>query len=97
MAQQPFLSKRQRGIINTYYANVDAGLSQRLTELVSDLYLAIGDEAKSGKLWKTAGELLGKSSADPAKVRKILDLRDVEALARLAPSIKAAEKPKPQT
>lgn len=96
MAEQPFLSKRQRGIVSTYYANADTGLSQRLSELVSDLYLAIGEDAKSNKLWKTVAELLGKSSADPAKVRKLLDTRDLEALARLAPTIKAAEKPRPQ-
>ncbi len=95
MAEQPFLSKRQRGIVNTYYANADAGLSQRLSELVSDLYMALGDETKAGKLWKTAGDLLGKSSADPGKVRKVVETRDLEALARMAPTLKAAEKPQP--
>lgn len=93
MPEQPFLSKRQRGIINTYYANADAGISQRLTELVSDLYLA--EPVKAGKLWATAAELLAKSSADPARASKIVQARDLEALARIAPTLSAVAKPKP--
>lgn len=95
MAEQPFLSKRQRGIVNTYYANADAAASQRLSELVSDLYLAIGDEKKSAKLWATAADLLAKSSAEAAKARRIVEARDLESLARLAPTLKAADKPRP--
>ena len=95
MAEQPFLSKRQRSIVKGYYANADAGLSQRLTELISDLALAETPKKADG-LWAKAGEILAKSTVDPARARRIVEARDLEALARLAPTVKAAQKPGPQ-
>ena len=90
MAEQPFLSRRQRGIVNTYYANADTALSQRATELVSDLALAAGDEGKVSRLWVQASEILARSSVDGARCKRIVESRDLEALARLAPTLKGA-------
>jgi hypothetical protein len=96
MAEQPFLSKRQRGIVNTYYANADGAVSQKVAEAVSDIALAAGDEKKVAKLWTSVEQVLAGSSADPARAAKIIQTRDLEALARLAPSLKAAPRSRPQ-
>ena len=95
MPEQPFLSRRQRGIVNTYYANADTAVSQKLAEAVSDIALAAGDEKKLAKLWGAVEQSLAGSTADPAKAAKIVQTRDLEALARLAPTLKAAPKARP--
>ena len=45
-------SKHQQGIIKRYYASMDKIQVQKLSELVTDLFLAEGK--KREKLWKTA-------------------------------------------
>lgn len=96
MAQQPHLSKRQRSIVKGYYANMEAAIAQRITEAVSDLYLAIGDEPRTARLWNAVEQSLAKSDADPAKARRIVQQRDLESLARLAPTLRAAPKQAPE-
>ena len=94
MAEQPFLSKRQKGIVKGYYANRETALTQRLAELVSDIALAAGDEKRLAKLWGGAAEMLAASTFDPARAERIVRSRDLETLAKVAPTIKAKEKPR---
>lgn len=73
----------QRKIINRYYEHLDTITLTKLGELVSELYLAIGDEKKSATLWKRAEKALAKVEASDARVRKVLSERDVKGLASL--------------
>jgi hypothetical protein len=82
MAKGQHLSRYQQGIVKRYYEHMDAATSQKLAELVSEIYLADGENAAS-KLWKSAATALAKTPAEPEKVAKIVASRDVKALAAL--------------
>lgn len=82
MAKGQYLSKHQQGIVNRYYAHADARVMHKLQELVSDLYLA-SDEKSAAKLWKNVETSLGHSGLDPAKIARVLESKDVKALAAL--------------
>lgn len=83
MAKGQDLSRYQRGIVRRYYDNLDTIAANKLGELVGELYLALGDEKKSAKLWKSAEAALAKVATADKGVRAVLDKRDVEGLARL--------------
>jgi len=74
----------QRRVIRNYYRHRGSIESQRLQEIVTEIYLA-GTEAQRARLWARAEEILGRvRDLDPAEVRRVLDGRDVEGLAALA-------------
>jgi hypothetical protein len=74
-------SRYQRGVINRYYEHADTIALQRLSEIVSDLYLAEGGKAM--QLWKSAGAALEKlAPAGDPRVAKVLKEKSVTALAR---------------
>lgn len=93
MAKHQYLTKTQQGIVNRYYANQDSRIVAKLQELVSDLYLTTEEKAKARK-WETIVRELAKSNADPARVARIVNAKDVKALAELiaSPKFSAAEK-----
>lgn len=82
MAKGQFLSKHQQGIVNRYYQHADSRVLHKLQELVSDLYLAT-DEKAAAKLWKSADLALSQSGVDKAKAVKVLESKDVKALAAM--------------
>lgn len=84
MAKRPDLSGTQKKIVDRYYQNRETIGANRLGELVSELYLAIGDEKKSARLWKQAATALKNTGAQPATVERLVAARDLDALARLA-------------
>lgn len=75
-------SRFQKGIINRYYEHRDTISLQKLSEAVSELYLA-ETEKKRATLWKGVATALQKTAANPARVKKILDEKDLGALAQL--------------
>jgi hypothetical protein len=75
-------SKTQKKIINRYYENEDSIASLKLGELVSDIYLC-EDAKKAEKLWQRVGLALAHTKANPAEVRKLLEDKDVQRLAKL--------------
>jgi len=77
-------SKTQRKIIDRYYDNQDTIIAQRLGEIVTELFLAIGNEKKTNQLWTRAEKALAKSGLAKAKVERVLKDRDLEGLGRLA-------------
>jgi hypothetical protein len=87
MAKGQHLSNYQRGIVNRYYQHLDTIAVQKLGEAVGELYLCMGDNKKSDKLWKGVEKALEKTAASDAQVGKILAARDVEGLARLVNSM----------
>jgi hypothetical protein len=74
-------SRYQEGVIRRYYEHKDTIALQRLSEIVSDLYLAEGGEA--ARLWKGARAALEKIAGDDPRTAKVLAAKDVQGLARL--------------
>jgi hypothetical protein len=75
-------SPKQKKIVDRYYQNHDTIQSQKLGELVSELWLA--DEPKQAtRLWGKAQVALMRLGVDATRVAAIVDQRDIEALAKL--------------
>ena len=67
-------SPYQQKIIKRYYNNYDAIASQRLAELVGELYLS--DGKKRDKLWTRVAELLTKLEFPAPRIEHLLQKRD---------------------
>lgn len=67
-------SAHQQKIIKRYYNNYDAIQSQRLSELVTELYLAEGK--KRDRLWTQVANLLTKLEFPEARIAHLLAKRD---------------------
>jgi hypothetical protein len=74
-------SKHQQGIIKRYYENFDQITLQKLSELVTELYLAEGK--KRDKLWQTARSHMQKLGVPKDRIDHILAKKDVMLLAGL--------------
>lgn len=92
MAKGQDLSRHQRGIVNRYYDNRDTIMAQKLSELVSDLYLAEGKKAET--LWKRAETALQNTDAEPKRVASVVRDRDLGGLAALANELSGPSKKK---
>ncbi len=75
-------TNHQRKIINRYYEHQDTIITHRLGEIVSEMALAAGDEKKLARLWKRADQALAKSGLGAGEAARIVETRDVEALAK---------------
>ena len=80
MAKQEY-SKYQHEVISQYYRNLDSIMLQKLSELVSDLYLADSPE-KLDKLWDRVHKSMLKLKIPPAIINHIMQKRSVEILAK---------------
>ena len=80
-------SRHQQGIIKRYYNNIDKIQLQRLSELVTDLYLAEGK--KKDKLWETAITAMGKLKVPQSRVDHIVGKKDLALLANLVKELSA--------
>jgi hypothetical protein len=80
MAKQEY-SKYQQEVISQYYKNLDSIMLQKLSELVSDLYLADSPE-KLDKLWDRVHKAMLKLKIPPVIVSHIMQKRSVEILAK---------------
>ena len=77
-------SRYQRKVIQRYYENREQIDTQRLQEIVTEIYLA-GSGKKADRLWERAADILGRAEGlDGAEVARVLADRDVEGLAQLA-------------
>ncbi len=84
-------SRYQRGVVHRYYEHIDTIALQKLSEIVSDLYLAEGGGAT--KLWNSARQALAKlAPADDPHVLKVLSVRSVPGLAKLVTDLSAGAK-----
>ncbi len=74
----------QKKVIKRFYENRDQIETQRLQEIVTEIYLA-GSGKKADRLWERAAALLERAEGlHKADVERILEARDVEGLAELA-------------
>jgi hypothetical protein len=74
-------TRHQQGIIKRFYQNADGIQLQRLSELVTDLYLAEGK--KKDKLWATAAGLMEKLGVPAKRAQHIAAEANPELLANL--------------
>jgi hypothetical protein len=77
-----FHTSYQKGIINRYYEHKEDISSQKLGEIVSDLYMET-DGAKAARKWKSAQTALYNLGANKARVDKIVAEKNLQALAKL--------------
>lgn len=74
-------SKHQQQIIKNYYKNQDAILVQRLSDLVSELYLAESDKKKK-QLWKRVATALEKLEVPASQIEHLTQQKDPALLAK---------------
>ncbi len=73
-------SQHQKKIIDGYYQNRDSIMLSRLSELVSELYLA-GSDRKRDQLWKRVETAMGNLKVKPSIAMHILSQRKPDLLA----------------
>lgn len=76
------LSRHQQKIVQRYYDNIDTISLTKLSELVTELYLASDDKAR-GRLWARVEKALAKVAGQDPRARAVLEGRDIEKLAAL--------------
>ncbi len=74
-------SNYQGGVINRYYDNIDNIMLTKLSELVSELYLAKTD-ARRKQLWERAHKAMENLKVKPGIIRHIMEKQDIEILAK---------------
>ena len=74
-------TRHQQGIIKRYYQNIDKIQLQKLSELVTELYLAEG--RKKEKLWTTAATMMKKLEVPQQRIDHLVGKKDVALLAGL--------------
>ncbi len=80
MAENAY-SEYQKAVISGYYDNLDTIMLQRLSELVTELYLA-DTQAKQARLWQRARKAMVKLKIPPVIIDHIMEKQDVEILAK---------------
>ena len=80
MAENQY-SEYQKALISGYYDNLDTIMLQRLSELVTELYLA-DTQAKQARLWQRARKAMVKLKIPPVIIDHIMEKQDVEILAK---------------
>jgi len=80
MAQNEY-SQYQKDVISGYYNNLDTIMLGKLSELVTELYLA-DTKAKKNRLWQRAHKAMIKLKVPPAIIEHIMQKKDVEILAK---------------
>ena len=74
----------QKKLIKRFYDNRESIETQRLQEIVTEIYLA-GAGKKADRLWERAGVILERVEGLAAgEAARIMAERDVEGLARIA-------------
>lgn len=77
----PERTKHQEKIIRNYYQNLDGILLQRLSEQVTDLYLAEGKQRTA--LWKRIRQTLEKLKIPAARIEHLVGADNPSLLAGL--------------
>jgi len=80
MAKQEY-SDYQKGIISGYYGNLDTIMLQKVSELVSELYVA-ETQTKQDRLWQRAHKAMIQLKIPPSIIDHIMQKRDVQILAK---------------
>lgn len=87
----PKRSAYQERIIRNYYKNQDAIMTQKLGELVTELYLAEGKSRD--RLWKRAAAALEKLDVPPEQIEHLVASDNPTLLANLVQQLFSQKKP----
>jgi len=74
-------SQYQQSVISGYYKNLDTIMLQKLSELVTELYLA-ETKAKHDRLWDRVHKAMVKLKIRPDTIAHIMEKKDVQILAQ---------------
>jgi hypothetical protein len=77
----------QQKIIKRYYDNLGTISSQRLAELVGELYLAQGK--KKAKLWQQAGETMKRLGVPASRIEHLLNQQNPALVAELVKELES--------
>lgn len=80
MADRDYSAYQQK-VIKRYYDNKDQIDEQRLSELVTNLYLA--PPKKQTKMWESAEELMNRMKIPATRVAHVMQARDPAVLAKV--------------
>ena len=80
MAKREY-SEYQKNAISQYYNNLDTIMLQKLSELVTELYLA-ETPAKKDRLWQRAHKAMKNLKIAPVIIEHIMAKKDAEILAK---------------
>lgn len=80
MTKKP-LTNHQQKVISNYYANLDSIMLSKLSELVTELYLA-EPRQKRKKLWARVEKAMNNLKIPPQIKAHILEKQNVEILAK---------------
>lgn len=80
-------SPHQQKIIQRYYDNLGTIKSERLAELVGELYLAQGK--KKAKLWQQTGDVMIKLGVPAARVEHLLKQQKPALIAEVVKELEA--------
>ncbi len=83
MAKGRHFTPYQKGVVKRYYENRESIATQKLGEIVSELYLCKSAK-KIDRLWKSARTALMNAGANHVEVEKLCVDRSIERLAKLA-------------
>ena len=74
-------SPHQQKLIKRYYENKDQIDEQRLSELVTNLYLA--PPKKQAKMWESAEELMNRMKLPASRIAHVMQVKDAAVLAKV--------------
>jgi len=80
MTKQEY-SDYQKDVINNYYRNLDAIALGKLSELVSELYLADSDDRRA-RLWQRVHKAMLRLKLPAVIINHIMTKKDVQILAK---------------
>ncbi len=84
-------SKYQQKVIKNYYDNREQIDAQRLSELVTNLYLATGK--KREKFWKTAEDVMQRLKVPPSRIEHVIQSDDPVTLVEVVNDLQAGKIP----
>lgn len=85
-------TRHQQNIIKRYYDNRDQIDEQRLSELVTSLYLASAKQA--AKKWESVPELLARLNVPQSRIDNVVSKKDSALLATIVEDLQKGKIPK---
>jgi hypothetical protein len=89
MAQRDY-SPYQQKVISRFYENRDQLDDQKLSELVTNLYLATS-EKKQAKLWETAREIMTRMKLPESRIQHVITAKDPAVLAAVVQELQSGK------
>ncbi|MBD3672924.1 MAG: hypothetical protein HUJ26_05300 [Planctomycetaceae bacterium] len=82
-------SKYQQKVIKNYYDNREQIDSQRLSELVTSLYLESGK--KAARMWESAAELMKRLNVPVSRIEHVMAQKDPAILASVVEDLNSGK------